>query len=190
VKALTRLLTSAECDVPEATALVEVFARMSPHCSLVDVYQYLLQAAESRNESCCFALAAIAQQSLPKLTTRYSRRLIAVVKVFLASENEAQHRAAAEVVAKMARRTSYFEVIASDLFPKAMQKALLTTRNADVFESLLVSARQCKIAVGQEVVRAAEQIALTLAEAPENGEAAERGRKIAALAKEPLNGTK
>jgi hypothetical protein len=37
MKALTRLLTSAECDLDETGLLIEIWAKISPHYSLVDV---------------------------------------------------------------------------------------------------------------------------------------------------------
>jgi hypothetical protein len=190
MKVLTRLLTSAECDVGETAILIEIFAKISPHFSLVEVYQYLLQAAESRNDYCSFALTALAQQSLPKLTTRYSVRLLAIVREFLASENDAQQRSATDVLARMSKRAAYIRPITEILFPIAMQKTLTTTHNADVFESLLQSAKQCQIRVTPGIVRAAEHLARDLtARTAGNGsatDASEKARSIVALANELL----
>jgi hypothetical protein len=163
-----------------------MFAIVSQHCSLVDVCQYLVQAAQSGNDCGAFAMAALAQQSHPKLATRSARRLIALVKKGLESANEAQQTAAAEVLTRMGKRAAYVDVIAKEVFPTSMQKAMLTIKNADVFESLIASARQCQIAVGLEIVRAAEQIALAVAEGHENGVGYERARRIVALAKDSL----
>jgi hypothetical protein len=187
MKALTRLLGSAECDPLETHILMQVFAKISPFCSLIDFYQFLLQAAESQNPYGLFALAALANQSLPKLATRYSVRLIAIASRFLESDDDAHQKAAADVVSRMARKKPYMAQITEVIFPGAMQKALFKTSNPEVFESLLQSAKLCGLRVGQQVAQAAEQLATRIVVGEDSDGAAraqELRSRIVALANE------
>jgi hypothetical protein len=178
MKAIVRLLASAECDVVETTLLMEIFVKISPHCSLVDIYQFVLLAAESQTLYTAAALSVLISQSLPKVTTRYSVRLIAVVKRFLESGKEEQLKVAAAIVARMTKRSAYVLHITDALYPESIRKALLATRDGHVFESLLLSMKKCRATVGAEVAQAAERLSKEMGEGGEPGSARDDDLRI------------
>lgn len=137
MKMLMRLIRSAECTVPEMKLLVTIFWKISANCSLIDVYGYLLQAAESK---CCYsgqALRAIAHQKLPAPNTRYSTRLMDILSEFLATNDELCNTAGGEMLQKMSRRRTYVKLVVEAGFEEKLNRALMNTDNIQVYALLL-----------------------------------------------------
>ena len=160
MKMLMRLLISAECNVPEMNLLVTIFWKVSPNCSLIDIYGYLLQAAESK---CCYAgyaLRAIARQKLPAPNTRYSTRVMDIVSEFLASNDEVQNTAGGEILQKMSRRRTYVRQIIDAGFEEKLNQALVNTDSIQVFSLLLEVLKDYHLKLSTDAKEAAEQMLL------------------------------
>jgi hypothetical protein len=164
---------SAQCAADELTALALVLERMAQRYSLIDVYGFVLCIAESRNSAAAVhALAALSFQNLPRLATRYARRLLAVVRAFLESSVEAERRAAAEALVRWAVKAQYASTLAREPFPEAVGAAVAATTSWEVAEKLLGVAKTCGIRVQSPAAVAVQ----TLVRDMSNGETAIRER--------------
>lgn len=160
MKTLMRLLRSGECTVPEMKLLITIFYKISPKCSLIDVYAYLLQAAETKCSYCAVALRAIAHQKLPAPNTRYSTRMMDIIADFLTRKDDLQNTAAAEILQKMSRRRIYVKQVIEGGFEEKINHALLATDNIQVFSLLLEVLKDYHLRPSSEVWAAAEQMLL------------------------------
>ena len=160
MKSLMRLLRSGECTVPEMKLLITIFYKISPNCSLIDVYAYLLQAAESKCNYCAIALRAIAHQKLPAPNTRYSSRMMDIVSEYLTSKDELENIAAGEILQKMSRRRIYVRQVIEGGFEEKITEALLSTDSIQVFSLLLEVLKDYHLSPSKEVRDAAEQMLL------------------------------
>jgi serine/threonine protein kinase len=158
IKRLTRLLRSGECSVAEMHVLLAIYEQLSPHCSFVDIYGYLLQAAEARVGYCGTALRVLARQKMPVPKTKYSVRLLAAVAACLVAGDEEATKAAGELLMAMAKKAPYAKEIAQSQLKDAVLQSLLSTQSGDVFEILLTVLKLCGISASPEVIRAGQQI--------------------------------
>jgi hypothetical protein len=144
--------------------LMQIFMKISPRCALTDAYSHLLQAAEARVDYCSSALRALAAQKLPTPSTRYSKRLLIVVVMCLASGEAEQEAAAAEMMFRMAKRPVYVKELVARDFQEKIGCVLVRTQDAELFQKLLAIMQKCEMKASREVEKAGRQIVKSLKE--------------------------
>jgi hypothetical protein len=162
MKRLTKLLISEECCIAEMRILMQIFLKISPRCALTDAYSHLLQAAESRVDYCSAALRALALQRLPTPATRYSKRLLNVVVMCLASGDAEQEAAAAEIMSRMVKRPVYVSELVAQNFQENLGRVLVKTQNAELFQNLLGIMQKCGMKASRDVAKAGRHMVKAL----------------------------
>jgi hypothetical protein len=157
LKRLTRLLKLGDCSVPEMHTLLRIYEKLAPNCSFTDIYGYLLQAAEAKTVYGGVGLRILTAQKMPIPKTKYSVRLLAAVSASLDDGDDERAKAAAELLAVMAKKTPYAREIADSAMKDLVLRTMLKTQSGDLFEILLMVVKLCGLKPSHEIMRTGDQ---------------------------------